>query len=146
VTAYIGTIPVTTAALSCSVQPSPPLGATCSINPTSAAPATLTVSTFGPSGSLLSRPGSGLLYALWLQLIGMVATGVGLGSNQNGQKGKLKTVVLACALLVGLTFQTACGGGSHSSGTPAGTYTVTVTATAFIPVNTTSLPVVLTVK
>jgi probable HAF family extracellular repeat protein len=145
VTVYVGTNPVTTAALSCSVQPSRPLGATCSINPTSAAPAMLRVSTFGPSGRLLSRPGSGLLYALWLPLIGLVATGVGLGSNQNGQKRKPKTVALACALLLGLTFQTACGG-SHSSGTPAGTYTITVTATAFVPVNTTFTTMALTVQ
>jgi hypothetical protein len=146
VTAYYGTNPVTTAALSCSVQPSRPLGATCSINPTSAVPATLTVSTFGPSGRLLSRPGSGLGYALWLPLIGLVATGVGLGSNQKGQKRKPKTLALACVLLLGLIFQTACGGGSHSSGTPAGTYTITVKATAFVPVNTTFTTVALTLQ
>jgi probable HAF family extracellular repeat protein len=144
VTAYFGTNPVTTAALSCSVQPSPPLGATCSINPTSAAPATLRVSTFGPSGRLLS--GSGLLYALWLPLIGLVATGSGLGARQNGQKRTLKAAALVCALFAGLTLQVACGGGSHSSGTPAGTYTITVTATAFVPVNTSVTTVALTVQ
>jgi len=121
-----------TAALSCSVQPSPPLAPTCSINPASLSfpgTATLTVSTFGPSGRLLSRPGSGLLYALWLPLIGLVATGSGLGTRRNEQKRRLKVAALACALFAGLTLQVACGG-SGSSGTPAGTYTINVNATA----------------
>ena len=131
-----------TAALTCSVQPSPPLAPTCSISPTSLSfpgtPATLTVSTSGPSGSLISHPASGLLYALWLPLIGLVATGVGLGSSQNGQERKLRTAALACALFASLTFQVACGGGS--SGTPAETYTITVTATASGNLSSDSVP------
>jgi hypothetical protein len=148
VMAGYGTNGVGTAALTCSVQPSPPLAPTCSISPTSVAfgtPATLTVRTFGPSGRLRSRPGSTLFYALWLPLIGLVATGVGLGSRQNGQKGKRKTVALACVLLAGLTFQPACGG-NGSSGTPSGTYTITVNGTAFIPVNDAVTSATLTVQ
>src|ERR1700674_4779505 len=91
-----------------------------------------------PSGSLISHPASGLLYALWLPLIGLVATGVGLGSSQNGQKRKLRTAALACALFASLTFQVACGGGS--SGTPAETYTITVTATASGNLSSDSVP------
>jgi len=137
----------TVVALSCSVQPSPPLGPTCSITPNSVVfpgTATLTVSTVGPSGSLLSRPGSGLLYALWLPLIGLVTTGFGLGSHQNGRKGRLKTAALACALLAGLSFQLACGSGG--SRTPAGTYTINVTATAYIPVVSSQAALTLTVQ
>jgi probable HAF family extracellular repeat protein len=135
-----GEVAVGTAALACSVQPSPPSAPTCSISPASlpfpGTPATLTVSTVGPSGALLSRRDHGLLYALWLPLIGLVATGAGLGSNPNRQKGKLKNVALVCALFAGLSFPLACGGGSSSSQrTPPGTYTINVTATAFIPVN-----------
>jgi uncharacterized membrane protein len=151
VTAGLGT-GVATVTLSCSVQPSPPLAPTCSISPASytfgGTPSTLTVSTFGPSGRLLSHPGSGVLYALWLPLFGLVGMGVGLGSNPKGQKRKLKAVALACALFAGLTFQLACGGRSSggSSGTPAGTYSVTVTATGFIPVASTATVTTLTVQ
>ena len=134
-----GTVTVT---LGCSVQPSPPLAPVCSISPASytfaGTPSTLTVSTFGPSGRLLSHPGSGVLYALWLPIIGLVGTGIGLGSNPNGRKRKLKAALLACALFPGLAFPLACGGGKSSSGTPPGTYEVTVTATGFIPVASTA--------
>jgi hypothetical protein len=147
-TAGYGTNGVGTATLTCSVQPSPPLAPTCSISPTSVAfgaPATLTVRTFGPSSRLLSRPGSALFYALWLPLIGLVATGVGLGSHQKGQKRKRKTAALAYALLAGLSFQLACGG-HGSSGTPSGTYTISVIGTAFIPVNDAVTSATLTVQ
>jgi hypothetical protein len=141
VTAGLGT-GVATVTLSCSVQPSPALAPTCSISPASytfgGTASTLTVSTFGPSGRLLSHPGSGALYALWLPLFGLVGTGLGLGANPDGRKRKLKSLLLACALFLGLAFQLACGGGKSSSGTPAGAYEVTVTATGFIPVASTS--------
>jgi probable HAF family extracellular repeat protein len=140
---------VATVTLTCSVQPSPPQAPTCSITPTSyifgGTPSTLTVSTFGPTGRLLSQPSSGVLYALWLPLIGLVGIGVGLGSNLNGQKRKLKTALLACALFPGLAFQLGCGG-KGGSGTPAGIYSVTVTATGFIPVASTSTLTTLTVQ
>ncbi len=132
----------TVVTLTCSVQPTPPLAPTCSISPASytfgGTPSTLTVSTVGPSGRLLSHPGSGLLYALWLPLIGLVGVGLGVGSSSNGRKRKLKTALPACALFVGLASQLACGGGKSSPGTPAGMYEVTVTATGFIPVASTA--------
>jgi probable HAF family extracellular repeat protein len=153
VTVGISGIPnaVGTAALACTVQPSPPLAPTCSISPASLSfpgtPATLTVSTVGPSGALLTHRDHGLLYALWLPLIGLVATGAGLGSNPNRHKGKFKKAALVCALCAGLTFPLACGGGSSSSQrTPPGTYTINVTATAFIPVNTTTTSTTLAVQ
>jgi hypothetical protein len=82
---------------------------------------------------LLSRAGSGLFYALSLPLMGLIASGVGRGARQRGNKGKMKTAILLGALLVLLSFQTACGGSAPR--TPAGTYTITVSGTAFIPVN-----------
>lgn len=121
--------------LTCSVQPSPTLAPTCSINPSSVnpgTPATLTVSTTGPTaGALPSSSGSGLFYAVCLPLIGLLATGVGFRSPRNG-KGKMVAVALACMIFAGLVSQVACGGGTSSTGggsTPAGTYTITVTGT-----------------
>jgi len=141
-----GTVTVT---LTCSVQPSPPMAPLCSISPANytfaGTPSTLTISTFGPSGQLLSHRGSGMLYALWLPIFGLVAMGIGRGSNSNGRKRKLKAALLACALFPGLFLQLACGGKS-SSGTPAGAYEVTVTATGFIPVASTASLVTFTVQ
>ncbi len=140
----------TVVTLSCSVQPSPPLAPTCSISPVSytfgGTPSILTVSTVGLSGRLLSHPGSGMLYALWLPIFGLVGTGISLGSNSNGRRTRLKAALLTCALFSGLAFQFACGGGKSSSGTPAGMYQVTVTATGFIPVASTSSLTMLTVQ
>ncbi len=119
----------------CSVTPAPALAPTCSIKPGSTnpgTPATLTVNTTAPGGALLSSRGSGFLFALWLPLIGLVATGVSVGSDQEKRKKILTTVALACVLLVGLASQVACGGGSSGpppppvGGTPKGLYTITV--------------------
>jgi uncharacterized repeat protein (TIGR03803 family) len=123
-------------ALTCSVQPVPTLAPTCSFSSgsvTPGTPATLSVRTTGPTAALLSSSaGSGLLYALCVPLIGLVATGVGLGSDQRKRKGKLKSAALASMLFASLVFQIACGGGSSKSGggspgTPAGAYTITIT-------------------
>jgi uncharacterized repeat protein (TIGR03803 family) len=122
-------------ALTCSVQPSPVLAPTCSISPNSTIPGTaaaLTVSTTGATaGVLRSSGGAALFYAVWLPLIGLVATRVGFGSAQK-RKGTIAAGMLACMLLAGLFFQVACGGSSMhtSNSTPAGTYTITVTGTS----------------
>ena len=124
-------------ALTCSVTPAPALAPTCSLSSGSVipgTPATLTVGTTGRTAALLSSSaGSGPLYALCLPLIGLVATGLGLGSDQRNRKGKLTSAALACMLFASLIFQVACGGGSSSGsggghgGTPAGRYTITIT-------------------
>jgi probable HAF family extracellular repeat protein len=115
-------------ALTCTVTPSPALAPACSISPSSVppgTPATLTVSTTGPSANIFrSNGGSGLSYAVWLPLIGLFAMGAG-----RNRKGKTTAVALAC-IFAGLVFQAACGGsnsiGVGNPGTPAGTYTITV--------------------
>ena len=153
VTSGFGPKGASPATFSCSVQPSPALAPTCSVSPTSytpgGTPSTLTVSTFGPSGRVLARPGSGMLYAFWLPIFGLVGMGIGLGSNANGRRKKLKAALLTCALFSTLAFQFGCGGGKGSSGTPPGAYTVTVAATlppGFIGGNNSSCVTTLTVK
>jgi hypothetical protein len=131
-------------ALTCSVSPAPSRAPTCSLNPASLSPtasgaaSTLTVTTTGASASLTPpvlrhelRP----LYALLLPFSGCAILGIGLatgGLKKHKRLGFLLTSLLAASL----TFQLACGGGTSSSGptgtpgTPAGTYTVTVTGTS----------------
>jgi uncharacterized repeat protein (TIGR03803 family) len=143
--------------LSCSVQPLPAMAPKCSISPASITPGTpaiLTVSTTGPSAAVVpfSRD-YGLFYALCLPLIGLVATRVGLGSDQRRRTRKLTSAVLTCTLIAGLMFQVACGGGSTSTGrgsgnngTPAGAYTITVKGTDTTGSLVHTTPMVLTVQ
>jgi uncharacterized repeat protein (TIGR03803 family) len=124
-------------ALTCAVSPAPALAPTCLISPSSIAPgtpATLTVSTIAATAAVIF-PGAGskLSYALCLPLIGLVATTVSFGSKRKSRK-RLRAGALICMLLAGFVFQVACGGSSNSTGggskgTPAGTYTITVTGT-----------------
>jgi probable HAF family extracellular repeat protein len=118
-----------TVVFTCSVQPSSILAPTCSISPISvkSGTATLTVSTTAPTGALLPGAGSGLRYALWLPLFGLVATGAGFGSKQKNRRAKVASALLTCMLFAVLAFQLGCGGSSTSPGTPAGPYTVTAT-------------------
>jgi FG-GAP-like repeat len=123
-------------ALTCSVSPKPQLAPQCSISPSSVTPgtpATLTVTTTGPQAGLASPWGrSELFYALWLPVCGLtlVRTVFGARRKQRRLLGMLSCVSLFAALLL----LPACGGssgGSHgSSGTPPGTYTISVTGTS----------------
>jgi hypothetical protein len=120
--------------LTCSVQPSPALAPKCSVpgSATPGTPVTLTVSTTGPTGALHSNSGSGLFYASWLPLIGLVMAGVGFSSEQKS-KSLFRVAVLVCALIAGLVFAVACGGGGGSgggNGTPTGAYTITVSGSS----------------
>jgi hypothetical protein len=78
-----------------------------------------------PVTSLLTRH----FYALWLALPGLTLLGVGAGSNR--RRRRVLGILLFCALFTLLLLQPACSGSNTQlpvSGTPAGTYQVTVTA------------------
>jgi ABC-type Co2+ transport system permease subunit len=80
-----------------------------------------------------STSASGLFYAFWLPLIGLVATRVAPGPSRKRKEKILTAAALACMLFASLVFQVACGGGSSKvtggghGGTPAGAYTITIT-------------------
>jgi hypothetical protein len=73
-------------------------------------------------------------YAVWLPLPGLALIGLGFGSGPSRRKRKkLLGFLLLWLLLAGLILLPACGtsgnagsGGTHSGGTPAGTYTITI--------------------
>jgi hypothetical protein len=121
-------------AIACAISPAVALGPTCSsATATPTTPATLTVNTTAPSASLQqprSDSPSHLFYAMFLPIGGMAL--LGLGSAGTRRK-KLIQGMLLCLALGTLLLAPACGGGSSthkSSGTPAGTYTITVSGTA----------------
>ena len=110
---------------------------TCSFNPTPVAggsgTSTLTVSTTAATTASVAPPSKGIFYAMWLPISGLALLGTGCTSRRR----KLLGLVLLALMISGLIFMMACGGGSSSGGgggghpgTPAGSYTVTVTATA----------------
>jgi hypothetical protein len=70
-----------------------------------------------------------MLYALWLLIPGLALIGVGTGPSN---RKKLLGCVALWVVLAGLIVLPACGGGAQksargNSGTPAGTYTITIT-------------------
>lgn len=123
-------------ALSCSITPTVTRPATCSFNPSSVAggsgTSTLTVSTTAATTASLASHSKGIFYAMWLPVGGLALLGAGFTSR----KKKLLGFLLGCLLFSGLIFLGACGGSSSGGGggghpgTPAGTYTITVTGTS----------------
>jgi hypothetical protein len=129
--------------LSCAVTPVVTKGPTCSFsNPgpmvtppaNSTVTATLNVATVTAS-ALLNRPSeqrpSGVFYAVLLPMVGITLLGAGIGSGGSRRK-KLFGFLTLGMLLIGLLLVPACGGsysnpGGGSTGTPAGTYNITVT-------------------
>jgi len=116
--------------LSCTVEPSPPQAPTCSISPGSvspAAPATLTVRTSAPTAALRPAPGPDLFSAFFFPLVGLAALLFCFGLRR---KGRIAIATLACGLAAVLLSQFACSGNGGrvggNSGTPSGTYTITV--------------------
>jgi uncharacterized repeat protein (TIGR01451 family) len=78
-----------------------------------------------PTTSLLTRH----FYAVWLALPGLTLLGLGAGSNR--RRRRILGICLFCALFGLLLLQPACSGSNTQlpvSGTPAGTYKVTITA------------------
>jgi uncharacterized repeat protein (TIGR01451 family) len=93
--------------------------------------ATLNVTTTArPITTANSRTKRGPIYALWLVMPGMALLGWGAGSDR---RRRLAGAALWCVLFGIIALQAACGGTKTPttvSGTPAGTYTITVTATS----------------
>jgi subtilase family serine protease len=109
-----------------------PSEATCTL-PTAATGGTLTITTTAPSAKMDKGPlgrSRTLFYALLLPgLLGLV---VSAGSRKQTLRG-LRLLSLIAILALSTLWMPACGGGSSTPsnpGTPAGTSTVTVTATA----------------
>jgi hypothetical protein len=109
---------------------------TCSFNPSSVSNGsgtpTLTISTTAAHASLTS-PSRVTLYAMWLPIGGLAL----LGTSFAARKKRFWSVVLGCLVFSDLILLAACGGSSSSGGggggqpgTPAGTYTITITATS----------------
>jgi IPT/TIG domain len=122
--------------LTCSVTPVATRIPTCSFNPTSVAngsgTSTLTVSTTAATTASLAPHSRGVFFAMFLPIGGLALLGAGFTSRKKRFLGFL----CGCLMFSGLIFLGACGGsssgggGNGQPGTPAGTYTVTVTGTA----------------
>src|SRR6266550_2224627 len=115
--------------LSCSGLPA---GASCLFNPASIAggsgSSSLTIGTTATSAQLSTSSPPGLFYALCLPMAGMALFGAGLASGPSRKRGVM-ALLLGCLIFSGLMFVVACGGGSGSSSTPPGTYSITVQGT-----------------
>lgn len=91
--------------------------------------ATLTFTTIGPSAAMF-RHSTSALYAVWLPVPGLALIGLGLG---NSRRKKFLGALLLWMVLATVVVLPACGGGGSigggggNSGTPAGTYTITIT-------------------
>jgi hypothetical protein len=129
--------------LSCSGAPAT---TTCTFSPTSATPGTapapvvMTITTIASSANASPNPsGRSIFLATWLMLPGIVLFGFRRRASRRG-KSSLPASLLSLFLL-GLLLTSCGGGGSTNSGggtttppqqtgTPAGTYTITVTGTS----------------
>lgn len=129
--------------LTCSVSPTPSRAPGCGLSPTSlptgSGPSTLTITTTAAVAAL-TTPAIGHrslpMYAVWLLLPAMLLSSAGMAAPK---RKKLVSYILMFLVVAGLLFLVACGGGSSTNngggggggtpGTPADTYTITVTAT-----------------
>jgi uncharacterized repeat protein (TIGR01451 family) len=112
------------AGITCSPSP-----ATLNLQGSSPGTATLSIGTTArPITARTIRSASKRFYAVWLAVPGLALLGVGWGGNR---RRRIAVLVLLCALGALLLFQPACSSSSNApltSGTPAGTYSITVTA------------------
>jgi Beta-propeller repeat/Domain of unknown function DUF11 len=100
---------------------------------TSPSQVTLTISTSPRTTTTVELlPRGGPFYAAWLPITGLAFLGLGVRGRVK-RKGSLLGGFLLLALMTLVALQPACGGHSSTTtttGTPAGTYTVTVSATS----------------
>jgi uncharacterized repeat protein (TIGR01451 family) len=107
--------------------------ASCSFNPQSESQlsATVTMTVSAAAGSVAALPqGPGIappFYAALLPILGLL--GLGLG-RKKGKAARLRLAMLLAGLLLLLTFVGCGGGGFRQTGTPPGTFPLTVTATS----------------
>jgi uncharacterized repeat protein (TIGR01451 family) len=122
-------------ALACTVEGAvTALAPTCTISPSSVmlpdssgATATLTINTTGPSAVV--RPMRALFYALLLFCSALIL----IPSGTQHRLKHIRAAAGSAALITAMVFQFGCGGGSSqhgNGGSPAGTYSVAVTATS----------------
>ncbi|HWX91992.1 MAG TPA: SBBP repeat-containing protein [Terriglobales bacterium] len=100
---------------------------------TSPSTITLSISTFPRTTTTVDlRPPAGPFYATWLPVTGLAFLGLGIGTRVR-RKGRILAGMFFLTLMTLVLLQPACGGHSSSTtttGTPAGTYTVTVSASS----------------
>jgi hypothetical protein len=131
--------------ISCAVSPAVALAPTCgAASATPAAPGTLTVHTTAASAHLQyprTHSPSQIFYAMFLPIGGMALLGFG---SAGPRRKRLFIGLLLCIGLSGLLLAPACGGGGGggggNKGTPAGTYTITVSGTASVGSQTGASP------
>ena len=119
--------------LTCAVTGTGTPAPQCSLNPTSGNSSTMTLTTTGKA--MASRHTNGLIYALWLPIVGLSFAGLRLTTSRS-VKGRWLSFLLLGAVMTLLFLLPACSGGGGGGGgggctgcTPAGSYTVTVTGT-----------------
>jgi len=118
--------------LSCSGAPSK---ATCSVSPSSVTPGsksanvTVTVTTAGSSAELAGPAGFHPIYALLFQLPGFGIFGMFFAGSPRRSKRYSKAIILTL-LLIAMLLMVGCAGGTgiaqQQTGTPPGTYSLTV--------------------
>ena len=122
--------------LTCAVTPAVTRPVTCALSPllvtNGSGTSTLTVRTVAATTASVRPVSRGFFYAMLFPIGGLALLGTGITTR----KKKLYGFLLGCMLFSGLIFMSACGGSSSGGGggghpgTPAGTYTITITGTA----------------